>query len=180
MLSEQQEEEIIEEPMGDDDIRKYFPNAKIITYSQLNDYNQLEDLLPGDKDFTFLLIEDSPNRGHWVSVSKYADIVEFFDSYGGQPDSQLKWNSKDKNKKLGQGNNKLTELFNKFDGRVVYNPVKYQDNASDVNTCGRHCTFRIINMKQGKDLDKYFKYMQSLKRHSGKGYDEIVANFIQN
>ena len=38
MLTEQQEEQVIEEPMGDDDIKKYFPNAKIMTYSQLNDY----------------------------------------------------------------------------------------------------------------------------------------------
>jgi hypothetical protein len=101
MLTEQQEEQVIEEPMGDDDIRKYFPNAKIITYSSLNDFNDINELLPKDKDYTFLLIEDSPNKGHWVCVSKYGDVVEFFDSYGGQPDSQLKWNSKEKNNQLG-------------------------------------------------------------------------------
>jgi hypothetical protein len=179
MLTEHQEEEIIEEPMGDDDIRHYFPNAKIMTYSQLNDYNTIDELLPGDKDYAFLLIEDSPNKGHWVAVSKYGDTTEFFDSYGGQPDSQLKWNSKEKNVKLGQGRKTLTELFNKFDGRVVYNPQTYQGSDSDVNTCGRHCTFRIMNMKDGKDLDSYYKYMNKLKNHSGKTYDEIVANFIQ-
>jgi len=179
MLSEQQEEEIIEEPMGDDDIRHYFPNAKIITYSQLMDYDTIEDLLPSDKDYAFLLIEDSPNKGHWVVVSKYGDTVEFFDSYGGQPDSQLKWNSKDKNKKLGQSHKKLTEMFNKYGGRTVYNPIKYQGEEPDVNTCGRHCSFRILNMKEGKDLDNYYKYMSQLKKHSGKDYDEIVANFIK-
>jgi hypothetical protein len=180
MLSEQQEEQVIEEPMGDDDIHRYFPNAKIITYSQLNDYDTIEDLLPKDKDYAFLLIEDSPNKGHWVCVSRYGDTAEFFDSYGGQPDSQLKWNSKQKNAKLGQSQKKLTELFNKFKGRVVYNPQKYQGGGSDVNTCGRHCTFRILNMKQGKDLDSYYEYMKSLKNHTGKDYDDLVANFIQS
>lgn len=178
MLQPHEEEQVIEEPMGDDDIRHYFPNAKIITYSQLNDYENLEDLLSKDKDFAFLLIEESPNKGHWTAISRYGDTAEFFDSYGGQPDSQLKWNSKDKNKQLGQGHKKLTELFNKFGGKVVYNPVKYQEDASDVNTCGRHCTFRIINMKNGKNLDNYYNYMKSLKNNTGKNYDEIVANFV--
>lgn len=179
MLSDKQEEEIIEEPMGDDDIKHYFPGAKIITYSQLNDYQNLEDLLPSDKDYAFVLIEESPNKGHWVAVSKYGDTAEFFDSYGGQPDSQLKWNSQDKNKQLGQSQKKLTELFNRFGGKVVYNPVKYQGGSSDVNTCGRHCTFRILNMKNGKNLDQYYKYMNQLKSHLGKDYDEVVANFIR-
>lgn len=178
MLSEKQEEEIIEEPMGDDDIRHYFPNAKIMTYSQLNDFEKLEDLLPSNKDYAFLLIEDSPNRGHWVAISKYGDTAEFYDSYGGRPDSQLKWNSNEKNKQLGQGHKKLTELFNNFEGNVVYNPIKYQEDANDVNTCGRHCTFRILNMKNGMNLDQYYKYMQSLKNNTGKNYDEIVANFV--
>jgi hypothetical protein len=178
MLTEQQEEQVIEEPMGDDSIRKYFPNAKIMTYSQLMDYDTIDDVLPSDKDFAFVLIEDSPNKGHWVCISKYGNTAEFFDSYGGQPDSQLKWNSKQKNEKLGQSHKKLTEMFNKFGGRVVYNPVKYQGGAADVNTCGRHCTFRILNMKDGKDLDSYYKYMEKLKNHTGKDYDEIVANFV--
>jgi hypothetical protein len=178
MLNEQQEEQVIEEPMGDDDIRKYFPNAKILTYSQLNDYDTIEDLLPSDKDFAFVLIEDSPNKGHWVALTKYGNTTEFFDSYGGQPDSQLKWNSKDKNKKLGQSQKKIVDMFNKFGGRAVYNPVSYQSNNEDVNTCGRHCTFRILNMKQGKDLDDYYKYMKQLKSHSGKSFDEVVANFV--
>jgi hypothetical protein len=178
MLTEQQEEQVIEEPMGDDDIRRYFPNAKIMTYSQLMDYDNINDVLPSDKDFAFVLIEDSPNKGHWVCISKYGNTAEFFDSYGGQPDSQLKWNSKQKNEKLGQSHKKLTEMFNKFGGRVVYNPVRYQGGAADVNTCGRHCTFRILNMKDGKDLDNYYKYMEKLKNHTGKDYDEIVANFV--
>lgn len=179
MLTEQQEEQVIEEPMGDDDIKKYFPSAKILTYSQLNDYETLDDLLPGDKDFAFLLIEDSPNKGHWVCISKYGKIAEFFDSYGGKPDSQLSWNSAGKNRQLGQGKKKLTEMFNNFDGRVVYNPIEYQEDGGDVNTCGRHCTFRILNMKQGKNLEDYYSHMKQLKSNMGKNYDEIVANFIQ-
>lgn len=180
MLSEKQEDEIIEEPMGDDSIKRYFPNARILTYSQLNDYDTIEDLLPGDKDFAFVLIENSPNKGHWTSLTKYGDTAEFFDSYGGKPDSQLKWNSKDKNEKLGQGHKKIVEMFNKFPGRTVYNPIRYQSNNDDVNTCGRHCTFRIMNMKEGRDLDDYYNHMKRLKSHTGKDFDEIVANFIQS
>jgi hypothetical protein len=46
--------EIEKDPMGDDDIKKYFPNAKIIKYSELANYNDITQLLPKDKSFFFL------------------------------------------------------------------------------------------------------------------------------
>jgi hypothetical protein len=33
-------------------------------------------------------------------------------------------------------------------------------------------------MKDGKNLDEYYKYMKQLRSQTGKDYDEIVANFI--
>jgi hypothetical protein len=34
-------------------------------------------------------------------------------------------------------------------------------------------------MKDGRNLEEYYKYMQKLKNNMGKTYDEVVANFIQ-
>lgn len=179
MLNEEQLEQVIETPLGDDDIKQYFPNAKVIVYSELSKYNSIEELLPKDKDFIFLLLESSPNKGHWVALTRYGDTVEFFDSYGGSPDSQLKWNNKKKNEELGQGEKYLTELLKGHQGNVVYNPIKYQGDSGDVNTCGRHCTFRIQNMKEGKNLDNYYQQMKALKSNMGTDYDGVVANFIR-
>lgn len=179
MLDKEEQEIIEEKPMGDDDIKSYFPGAKVIVYSDLAKYNSIEDLLPGDKDFAFVLLESSPNSGHWTGLLKYGDTTEFFDSYGGKPDSQLKWNKESTNKKLGQGRRLLSEHLSKWKGNVVYNPIKYQGNGGDINTCGRHCCFRVQNMKDGKNLDEYYVHMKDLKNNMGVDYDGVVANFIK-
>ena len=172
-------EQVEETPMGDDDIKFYFPNAKILKYSELQGYGSFDELLPGEKDFCFMLLEESPNKGHWLGLLKYGDTAEVFDSYGGKPDSWLKWNDQNKNKKLGQGHKTLSELLSKFDGKVVYNPIHYQGEGSDINTCGRHTTLRAKKMKEGMNLDQYYNWMQRQKSNSGKDYDEIVSNYIK-
>lgn len=179
MLNKDEQEVVEAEPMGDDDIKRYFPNAKIIVYNDLSNYADIKELLPKDRDFAFMLIESSENRGHWVAISRYGNTVEFFDSYGGKPDSQLKWNSKNKNEELGQAG-QLSQLLAKHRGNVVFNPIRYQGNGNDINTCGRHCTFRIQNMKDGKNLDQYYNHMKALKNNMELDFDGIVANFIKD
>jgi hypothetical protein len=172
-------EEVIEEPLGDDDIRHYLPNAKIMKYSQLSNYPTIDDLLPKNIDFAILLYEDAPNKGHWVCVCKYKPYIEFFDSYGGSPDSQLSWVPSGVRKELDQCKTYLTDLMNKCKYKVVYNPIKYQDDEDDINTCGRHCVFRILNlMAKGRNLSDYYKLMQYIKGKTDLNYDEIVAEYI--
>lgn len=177
MLNEQEQEQVEETPLGDDDLKRYFPNAKVIVYSDLGNYSTIEELLPKDKDFVFILLESSPNNGHWVALLRYRETYEFFDSYGGKPDSQLKWNSKKTNQELDQSVKYLTNLLK--DKEVVYNPVKYQGEGGDINTCGRHCTFRVQEMINGKNLEAYYKYMCKLKANMGLDYDGVVANFVR-
>ena len=181
-MDEQQKEdleEVQETPMGDDDIHKYFPNAKIIIYKDLNSINSINDVLPSNKSYFFLLIEDSPNKGHWVCMNKLKNKIEFFDPYGGAPDIQLSWMDKDENKLLGQGKKRLTELLNQSGYKCYFNPVKYQEENPDIKTCGRHCCLRIKTMLDGKDLDAYNKFMETQKDSTGMNYDEIVSFFIQ-
>jgi len=178
-MNSEQIDEIIEEPMGDDDIRFYFPNAKILKYSELQDYDSIDKLLPTNNDYAFVLYESSPNSGHWTCLSKNDNAYEYFDSYGGKPDNPLNWNSKQKNAQLDQSRKHLTRLLDGAGKRVIYNPVKYQELSNDVNTCGRHCVFRLKQMKDGKNLHEYYQLMKKLKDNSGKSYDDIVAKFIK-
>lgn len=179
MLNNDEREEVEGEPMGDDDIKRYFPNADIIVYNDLNKYNTMDDLLPTDKSFCFMLIESSPQKGHWVSLLKYGDTIEHFCSYGTKIDGYISWNDKITNQELGQQSKQLTNLLKQHKGGVVYNPIKYQGSGADVNTCGRHCTFRIQQMKDGKNLDEYYNYMKRLKNNMGVDFDGVVANFIR-
>jgi len=179
-MDEEQIEQIEETAMGDDDIRNYFPKAKIFVYNKLNDIDSIHEYLPSNKSYFFMLIEDSPNKGHWVCVNKLDNIIEFFDSYGGAPDSQLKWGSKENNEMLGQGRKVLTELLKDSGCKVVYNPISYQEENEDIKTCGRHCCLRIKKMLEGKDLDEYNRFMDNYKKSSGMNFDEIVSFFIQH
>jgi hypothetical protein len=171
-------EEIVEEPLSNDEIMKYLPNAKIIRYSELKKYNDIDDLLRNNVDYCILLYEESKNKGHWVCVLKYNDTIEYFDSYGGYPDNPLKWNSDMTNNSLGQ-EPFLCRMFDNTEKEVIFNPIKYQEDEDDVNTCGRHCVFRILNLlEKERELGQYYEIMKEIKKLTKSSYDDIVANMI--
>jgi hypothetical protein len=176
-------EKIIEEPMGDDDIKKYLPTAKILKYSQLSNYKTIDKLLPKNKDYCFLLYEDSLNKGHWVALLKYNNNIEYFDSYGGKVDNPLNWTSKEKRKELKQNKKMLSQLLDNCKYNVIYNPIDYQEDNEhkNVNTCGRHTTFRVKNLTDcERNLKEYYELMKHIKNNSGNTYDEIVSHLIDN
>ena len=76
-------------PMSDSDIHYYYPKAKIIKYSELKKYNNIEDLLPTIPDFVFILYEDSPENGHWTTTTRTKEGINYFDSFGKRVDNPL-------------------------------------------------------------------------------------------
>ncbi len=175
--------EIQAEPMGDDDIRKYFPNAKIIKYSELKDVSRIEDLLPRPKTFFFLLYERSLNVGHWVLVSRYKDngidTIEFFCSYGSRIDEPLTWTPVGMRVQLGQDKPYLSNLLDKSPFRVIYNPVQFQSKKSPISTCGAYDTLRASELqKHNTTLDEFNDMLEEVKKATGLTYDEIVSNLV--
>lgn len=183
------EKKIIASPLGDDDIKKYLPDAKIMKYTDLKKFKTIEELLPENKSYAIILYENQKNKGHWVAIMRYndkkrGDLIEFFDSLAddGKPDSQLNWVSNETNKFLGQGKPILTPLLNSSNLPVIYNKFKFQSegnkrDGNSINTCGKHCVFRIINLlKHNRNLEDYFKLMSKSKKQSKNTYDEIVAH----
>lgn len=170
-------------PLGDDDIKFYLPDAKIITYSDLKKYKSIDELLPNNKSYAIILYEYEKNKGHWTCIMKYCDTIEFFDSLAdcGAPDSELKWNSAETNKKLGYNKPYLTNLLKKSNYDVIYNKLKLQkENKKDIiNTCGRHCVFRILNMRdKNMDLLAYLKFLNDVKNETGDDYDDIITHLV--
>jgi len=171
---------IISNPLDDKEIRHYLPNAKILTYKELSRYNNdISKLLPKNKDYAIILYESSPMNGHWTAVLRDGRKVESFDSYGVKPDTELKWIDCGMRQLVGSGTPLLTNMYDRWiqqGGKVVYNPVAYQQQGSKVNTCGRHAINRIMDfMKNGYDLDNYYKEMKNTRKTSGLTYDEIVS-----
>jgi len=179
-MDEEELEVIQDTSMNDGNIRNYFPDAKIITYNDLNDIDHIDELLPDNKSYFIMLIEQEKGKGHWVCLNKINDNIEFFDSYGGKPDDQLKYTPEENKEELGLDGKRLTQLLKESGHTVKYNPIKYQAKDGDIKTCGRHVCNRIKQMQKGKTLNTYQDFMNDIKKAKGLDYDEIVSFFFPN
>ena len=101
--------EIKYESMDDQDIHYYLPDARILKYSEISNYETIESLLPKHKSYVILYPVASEMSGHWVSLTRYDKTIEFFDSCGGKPDSPFNWNTS----KFKSNKRYLSELLNK-------------------------------------------------------------------
>lgn len=173
-------EEVIADPMDDKDIRRYYPNATIIKYSELPRYSSIDQLIPQDKGVVFLLYQHSYNNGHWVLLSKYAPrTFEFFCSYGSKIDEPLTWTSQANREALGEGTPYLSNLLKGWNGKITYNKKQFQVKGSKVATCGAYCVMRTACLKNDNmNLTDFQSYLEQLKKETGLSYDEIVANFV--
>ena len=169
---------LIHKALSDSDIRKILGHStKIIKYSELSQFTDLDDLLPNPTDYCIILYEDSIDHGHWVGLCRYDGKYEHFDSYGLKPDKELAWVNFKVRRSLGETQPFLSELLKQKE--YIYNTVKYQASEADVNTCGSHVVHRLYRLKnQHMDLDDYHNFMQGLEDDFNMTYDMIVAEFI--
>jgi len=174
--------ENIQNPLGDSEIHKYLPDCPIYTTQELKKFTNINQILKKPIDYCIILFQDSENTGHWVCLLKYHNIIEFFDSYGQSPDEVYNYTPKNIRQSLGIENNHLTNLLKKSKFDIIYNTEKYQHdnkNYMDINTCGRHCIYRILNLiGKGKTAPEYFKFMKQMKNKFKIPYDIIVSNLI--
>ena len=177
--------EISETPMSDANIRRYFPNAKVLKYSELADIEDITQLLPQPKSFFFLLYEQSFNTGHFTSVNRYIDngrdTICFFCSYGSKIDAPLRWNSAEKNRELGQSEPYLTQLLRKSGKTIQYNRIQYQSKTSPKATCGAFATLWLkANIRDNMNLQEFHEWITEIKTETGLTYDAIASNAISN
>jgi hypothetical protein len=164
--------------ISDFELKKYLPDAKIIMYPDLKNYRTIEEILPSDKSYAIILYLQEKNNGHWVSIKRNKNKIEFFCSYGSKVDEPLSWISKKKNKELGQ-KPYLTNLLNSTKMNVSYNDIPYQKTNNDIVSCGRHVVFNIINfLDSGMNLKQYYILMKRLKKLHKMDYDEIVSKYV--
>lgn len=167
--------------MGDDTIKAYYPNATIITYDKLKNYNKIEDLLNGNNSYCFLLYTtEALNCGHWTLLCRHNDYIEYWDSYGGTVDNPLKWISNEKKKELKIFEPYLQQLLKKTKLDVYFNPIDYQSSKdNDISTCGRYCVLRLKTILDYEmDLKAFYNMMLSLKKHYNMTFDELVSDII--
>jgi hypothetical protein len=173
----------IKTPMTDGDLERYFGSgveSEVMTYAQLANYRTIDELLPNDFDFRIILVEQMKNKGHWVLILKYNNIIEDFDSYGKGIEPQRNFIAAGMNKLLGQEHNYLCRLVNRSSYKYVVNKHKFQSLKPDVNTCGRWCCLRIIMAKEMKmDLPEFTEMIMKASRDMKLIPDAVVSLWIK-
>jgi hypothetical protein len=148
----------IAEALSDADLSRICEGkVNIIKYERLKDMRSINEAL-GVHGSCIILYESELNFGHWVSlfVSKeQPNTLEFFDSYGLKPDSELKLIPDYFRERSGQSKPHLTYLIEQSSDwkTLLYNELDLQSMRKDTNTCGRWAALRI--MTRDIPLDKF-------------------------
>jgi len=188
-MSEEEIQKRIGEPMSNFDLEKYLEinPSDIIKYSELSNYDSIQQLLPKDDSFKVLLIEDKPNSGHFVGLFRFGKTIEYMNSYGAKWDTDWRFIPRMVRLILGQATNDLTRLFDKAkkDGfSVVYNKKRLQKLDPKIQTCGRFVAMRRHLGKMGYNLTQYQQEIENLRDKNTKegekrkSADWVVAKYI--
>jgi hypothetical protein len=170
--------------IGDDDLKRYFGesiNDHIIKYSDLVKYKNIEELLPSHRSYKIILIEDKINSGHWVLLIRFNNEIEFFNSYGLKPSSELDFIGHIQNWFLGQDIKHLNILLNKARNKfkIIYNKKRFQKLKNGINTCGRWVILRLIMLLFfNMNLYDFNKFIDKLKQQYNYPTDVIVSMLI--
>lgn len=150
------------------------PTTKIFLYPELRNVRYIDELLDHNGRAIMLFLH-TPNSGHWISILKKGNTIEFFDSYGYKPDTQQEkiGVDKEKQKELGQDGKLLYELAKKNGYKIIYNKKQNQSKKDGVNTCGRHSLMRILFHELS--LKEYNKMMREISKKHNINIDDIVT-----
>jgi hypothetical protein len=155
-------------------------DSKIIKYSQLANYNSLDDLLPETFDYKIILLENNKNSGHWTCLIRKNNIIECFNSYGIPIDSEFRFIPDFIEKWLREDKRFLTNLIKKSSGfTVISNKVRFQSNDPNIATCSRWVIHRIEMAKMGYSLPEYINLMKSIQDKYDIPFDELVITFVR-
>lgn len=144
----------ITEALSDTDLSRICEGkVNILKYERLKDMRSINEAL-GVHGACIILYESEENFGHWVAlfVSKeQPNTLEFFDSYGIKPDSELKLIPDYFREKSGQSQPHLTYLIQASPEwkTLLYNEVDLQSTKGNTNTCGRWAALRIMTRSIG-------------------------------
>ena len=163
------------------DILNIYPNSKIKTFAELDNYSDIYQLMPKTVDYVFLLTESEKNSGHWTLILRRGETFEYFDSYGNSPKEILGFTPKYMNKILGNDWDsdlgKMIDSIRKKNINFSYNKNALQ-NIKDfrIATCGRWCIYRLYKfLIDGDDNAAFIRHMKEQKNGTSLTYDEIIC-----
>jgi hypothetical protein len=167
--------------LSDADIRHVLgQDTKIIEFKDMDNYKSVYDLLPNEKDFVVILIEQKDNSGHWVLLLRDKNRIEQHDSYGCTLESELNFISQAMNRILGQSKKEFHDLMKTVndEDEIVYNKARLQSENPAIATCGRHVCLRALMHNLGYSLEEYLQFLDDHHEETGLPIDVIVCKFV--
>jgi len=167
--------------LSDSDIRHILgQDCKIIEFKDLDNFESIYDLLPKEKDFVVILIEQKDNSGHWTLLIRDKNRIEQHDSYGCPLETELNFISSAMNRMLGQSKQEFHALMKTVDDgdEIVYNKARLQAEDPSIATCGRHCCLRAMMFNLGYSLEDYLQFLEDQREETGLPIDVIVSKFV--
>jgi len=167
--------------LSDADIRHILgQGTKIIEFKDMDMFKTIYDLLPNEKDFAIVLVEQKDNSGHWVMLLRDKNRIEQFDSYGCTLESELNFVSQAMNRMLGQSKQEFHTLMKTIDDEdeLVFNKSRLQAEDPTIATCGRHCCLRAMMHNIGYSLEEYLQFLDDHHEETGLPIDVIVCKFV--
>ena len=162
--------------LSGDEIKEIL-DVNIVRFSELKDYNNIEELLQPNTGIVIFWETQAYNRGHWTALMRYDDYYEYFDSYGLLESEDFALVPKQIKKELKE-RDYLKALFN--GNHIIQNTFDYQKWKDGVNTCGRWVVIRLYLFQCGYNLRQFRKIIKSkMKQNNFKSYDELAVYYTE-
>lgn len=157
-------------PMDGSEMMEYNPDARLMRYSDLYNFDNIDDVFGHHNKIVLLYLMDTPNSGHWTGLKKDGDTIMFFDSYGFKIDEEQKY-PLDKIKIItGQTYPYLSDLLKNSNYNVIRSPYKLQGKGTQ--TCGRYVSLFLMNdLNPNEFYNKYFRGV--------KNPDDLIIKYIK-
>ena len=162
--------------LSGDEIKELL-GVNIIRFSELKDYNNIEELLQPNTGVVIFWETQAYNRGHWTALMRYDDYYEYFDSYGLLESEDFALVPKHTKKELKE-RDYLKALFT--GENIVQNTFDYQKWDDKTMTCGRWVVLRLYLFQNGYNLKQFNRTIKSkMKQNNFDSYDELAVYYTE-
>lgn len=158
---------------GSDIIKAFDNKVKIVVYSDLPKYKNLDQLLDPYGRVVILYETNDIDNGHYTCLFRNKNGINYFDSYGMKIEKPLDYFGDGIKEKTGSNNNYLNKLLYQDKYKIYYNNHRLQTFGSGIATCGRWCIIRMFY----PDIDEnaFYKLFKESSDESGISMDNIVT-----
>ena len=176
-VDEQEARSIQPIPMDNIEIMNlHIPNSKFLLYSELSQYNSIEELFSSVKSIILLYQPLQGNMGHFVCISLINNTFEYFCSYGGLDSIDRPIRDWYKDGQVCFLSNLLEKASKNL--RIIYNKFQFQKKSASISTCGRYATFRAMTINNSLSLPNFIDLMIYLKQKTNRPFDNIISDLI--